>query len=165
MSSYRLILCHYMLFSIFFLMIRRPPRSTRTDTLFPYTTLFRSEVGLQGVDQLVGALVEHPPQACDLRLAPRRWTGATGVEGGPQLLHHLGSVELGGGRGGGVGRHASSLAAHPPPGNVRPKCAVRAGCREYPAPPPARALRPDAPTRRRAAGARRSRSRRAIVWT
>src|SRR3546814_12185060 len=28
--------------SIFFLMIRRPPRSTRTDTLFPYTTLFRS---------------------------------------------------------------------------------------------------------------------------
>src|SRR3546814_13949265 len=26
-----------------FLMIRRPPRSTRTDTLFPYTTLFRSE--------------------------------------------------------------------------------------------------------------------------
>src|SRR3546814_14158918 len=30
---------------IFFcLMIRRPPRSTRTDTLFPYTTLFRSKV-------------------------------------------------------------------------------------------------------------------------
>src|SRR3546814_3172822 len=34
----------------FFLMIRRPPRSTRTDTLFPYTTLFRScELDL-GVD-------------------------------------------------------------------------------------------------------------------
>src|SRR3546814_11760744 len=30
------------LFVFFFLMIRRPPRSTRTDTLFPYTTLFRS---------------------------------------------------------------------------------------------------------------------------
>src|SRR3546814_13090151 len=28
--------------TVFFLMIRRPPRSTRTDTLFPYTTLFRS---------------------------------------------------------------------------------------------------------------------------
>src|SRR3546814_12382037 len=28
---------------LFFLMIRRPPRSTRTDTLFPYTTLFRSQ--------------------------------------------------------------------------------------------------------------------------
>src|SRR3546814_16816630 len=31
-----------MLYCFFFLMIRRPPRSTRTDTLFPYTTLFRS---------------------------------------------------------------------------------------------------------------------------
>src|SRR3546814_12599481 len=30
---------------MFFLMIRRPPRSTRTDTLFPYTTLFRSYEG------------------------------------------------------------------------------------------------------------------------
>src|SRR3546814_5563260 len=29
-------------FCVFFLMIRLPPRSTRTDTLFPYTTLFRS---------------------------------------------------------------------------------------------------------------------------
>src|SRR3546814_15990850 len=31
------------LFLFFFFMIRRPPRSTRTDTLFPYTTLFRSQ--------------------------------------------------------------------------------------------------------------------------
>src|SRR3546814_1247700 len=31
-------------------MIRRPPRSTRTDTLFPYTTLFRSRRGDDGVD-------------------------------------------------------------------------------------------------------------------
>src|SRR3546814_10168834 len=31
-----------MIHLFFFLMIRRPPRSTRTDTLFPYTTLFRS---------------------------------------------------------------------------------------------------------------------------
>src|SRR3546814_10497797 len=36
---------------MFLLMIRRPPRSTRTDTLFPYTTLFRS---LQRRAQLVG---------------------------------------------------------------------------------------------------------------
>src|SRR3546814_1060195 len=34
--------CSFVFF--FFLMIRRPPRSTRTDTLFPYTTLFRSPV-------------------------------------------------------------------------------------------------------------------------
>src|SRR3546814_15616269 len=39
-------LCFFMCF--FFLMIRRPPRSTRTDTLFPYTTLFRSDVGGSG---------------------------------------------------------------------------------------------------------------------
>src|SRR3546814_21015987 len=36
-----LMLCSFV-FVFFFLMIRRPPRSTRTDTLFPYTTLFRS---------------------------------------------------------------------------------------------------------------------------
>src|SRR3546814_5131542 len=34
-------------------MIRRPPRSTRTDTLFPYTTLFRSDVGAFRDDQHV----------------------------------------------------------------------------------------------------------------
>src|SRR3546814_3690272 len=34
--------CLSHLFVYFFLMIRRPPRSTRTDTLFPYTTLFRT---------------------------------------------------------------------------------------------------------------------------
>src|SRR3546814_5460225 len=32
-------------------MIRRPPRSTRTDTLFPYTTLFRSQAGRKLVDE------------------------------------------------------------------------------------------------------------------
>src|SRR3546814_10468513 len=42
-------------------MIRRPPRSTRTDTLFPYTTLFRSDEGhatvlLQRRQRLGGAL-------------------------------------------------------------------------------------------------------------
>src|SRR3546814_2039767 len=36
---------------VFFLMIRRPPRSTRTDTLFPYTTLFRS------LDRALGELL------------------------------------------------------------------------------------------------------------
>src|SRR3546814_17160157 len=36
-------MCYSLSISVFFfLMIRRPPRSTRTDTLFPYTTLFRS---------------------------------------------------------------------------------------------------------------------------
>src|SRR3546814_18858423 len=39
---YGVCVCVVLLFLFFFLMIRRPPRSTRTDTLFPYTTLFRS---------------------------------------------------------------------------------------------------------------------------
>src|SRR3546814_2278384 len=39
----------------FFLMIRRPPRSTLTDTLFPYTTLFRSHT------QYPGTARGHPP--------------------------------------------------------------------------------------------------------
>src|SRR3546814_12176822 len=62
----------------FFLMVRLPPRSTRTDTLFPYTTLFRSglmailagsliawgghlfgfELGGIGPDKVVGALAD-----------------------------------------------------------------------------------------------------------
>src|SRR3546814_14532140 len=33
---------YFFMVFFFFLRIRRPPRSTRTDTLFPYTTLFRS---------------------------------------------------------------------------------------------------------------------------
>src|SRR3546814_1822767 len=55
-------------------MIRRPPRSTRTDTLFPYTTLFRSAVlegdlgfdvgrggaGIERVDQRQVALGDEP---------------------------------------------------------------------------------------------------------
>src|SRR3546814_4615691 len=41
-------------------MIRRPPRSTRTDTLFPYTTLFRSLVLLQGLVQLAKHQVLQP---------------------------------------------------------------------------------------------------------
>src|SRR3546814_4893480 len=35
---------HTCVMTVFFLMLRRPPRSTRTDTLFPYTPLFRSHL-------------------------------------------------------------------------------------------------------------------------
>src|SRR3546814_12693623 len=41
----------------FFLMIRRPPRSTRTDTLFPYTTLFRSSLTMEMCDVPASAAV------------------------------------------------------------------------------------------------------------
>src|SRR3546814_19996241 len=43
-------------------MIRRPPRSTRTDTLFPYTTLFRSCPG-QGTGTLQVWRAAHPADA------------------------------------------------------------------------------------------------------
>src|SRR3546814_13901150 len=55
----------------FFLMIRRPPRSTRTDTLFPYTTLFRSQyvVAAVAAGQRVGVddIVAQPQRVRDHR--------------------------------------------------------------------------------------------------
>src|SRR3546814_20279991 len=44
-----------------FLMIRRPPRSTRTDTLFPYTTLFRSIYA--GCPHFRKCFIEHSARA------------------------------------------------------------------------------------------------------
>src|SRR3546814_13516089 len=50
----------------FFLMIRRPPRSTRTDTLFPYTTLCRSHGGCGLLVEVTGRLVaQHAGRAVD----------------------------------------------------------------------------------------------------
>src|SRR3546814_15728328 len=51
----------------FFLMRRRPPRSTRTDTLFPYTTLFRSAQTpghRTSFHALSGPVVGRPEAAC-----------------------------------------------------------------------------------------------------
>src|SRR3546814_20785400 len=48
-------------------MIRRPPRSTRTDTLFPYTTLFRSLESLAGVIEAAPMPMWH--RNPDLRLS------------------------------------------------------------------------------------------------
>src|SRR3546814_13695027 len=45
-----------MLVMFFVLMIRRQPRATRTDTLFPYTTLFRSDEYLIGFGPVEGAV-------------------------------------------------------------------------------------------------------------
>src|SRR3546814_2308819 len=53
----------------FFLMIRRPPRSTRTDTLFPYTTLFRSVATAKGHD--LGEDQDDVGQSDDVAAPPR----------------------------------------------------------------------------------------------
>src|SRR3546814_9831587 len=56
----------YVVMWLFFLMIQRPPRSTRTDTLFPYTSLFRSP---RAVPQ---APVQAPGRAAPNRRSRRR---------------------------------------------------------------------------------------------
>src|SRR3546814_12196653 len=82
----------------FFLMMRRPPRSTRTDTLFPYTTLFRSivmykqarphqkrrkrsgaEVREEGLVAARGLLLDRGPAAVTLANVDRKSTRLTPV--------------------------------------------------------------------------------------
>src|SRR3546814_15291018 len=60
-------------------MIRRPPRSTRTDTLFPYTTLFRS---YQGIDM---ARFTPPHYSEPIIRAAQDWTGQCLVGDGSML--------------------------------------------------------------------------------
>src|SRR3546814_17688555 len=64
---------------VFFVMIRRPPRSTRTDTLFPYTTLCRSKAALEL--HVTPAAVSHQIKALEevlgimlFKRSPRRIT-------------------------------------------------------------------------------------------
>src|SRR3546814_6478938 len=61
-------------------MIRRPPRLTRTDTLFPYTTLFRSpSIGKSATPTMTGCLLMLVLPPC-CRAGPRH--SASGVGGG-----------------------------------------------------------------------------------
>src|SRR3546814_11090942 len=60
-------------------MIRRPPRSTRTDTLFPYTTLFRSdgdgELGVLGADRAVDVADHGTASGAAVTEVPRERVG------------------------------------------------------------------------------------------
>src|SRR3546814_4292164 len=84
-------------------MIRRPPRSTRTDTLFPYTTLFRSGPRLRGATALVAGVLAlaafalpagwSPPRPAPETLAAERlvWqpldaTAIAGLVAGGQVV-------------------------------------------------------------------------------
>src|SRR3546814_11792636 len=60
---------------VFLLMIRRPPRSTRTDTLFPYTTLFRSHPRLVGGDFPGPRHPDHRPRHQPVRRRAARCAG------------------------------------------------------------------------------------------
>src|SRR3546814_14590436 len=87
-------------FFFFFLMIRRPPRSTRTDTLFPYTTLFRSQHAagdkIAVAARIFGKRIDDQVRAMLQRLLPerpqkgvvdddRRPACGVGVEGVPRF--------------------------------------------------------------------------------
>src|SRR3546814_17583644 len=64
-------------------MIRRPPRSTRTDTLFPYTTLFRSPGGNEILVRVAGVGMCHTDLV--VRHIPAEWAPL------PAVLGHEGS--------------------------------------------------------------------------
>src|SRR3546814_1953654 len=67
-------------------MIRRPPRSTRTDTLFPYTTLFRSDLAAEQHRQAgLEALLLQPLAVAPGDLADRRSDDAGRLENGGRL--------------------------------------------------------------------------------
>src|SRR3546814_4376487 len=98
--------CYYF---VFFLMIRRPPRSTRTDTLLPYTTLFRSigqqlrivagdeiaqRTGIQrmAVRQAFGG-IGQPEQRAEARQARRRQPGGMLQVGGMRSEEHTSELQ------------------------------------------------------------------------
>src|SRR3546814_17943461 len=90
-------------------MIRRPPRSTRTDTLFPYTTLFRS-VGGGAVDEIdvrtVVAVLPH--LAADA--VGKEFRVHMRADGAADLVGiGLGRIpEVGAGRGAAIGAHQAT---------------------------------------------------------
>src|SRR3546814_12171793 len=70
---------------VFFLMIRRPPRSTRTDTLFPYTTLFRSGAGYAANPPHKESTSVHTASGASVSVgAPVSGSDGGGLTGGQQ---------------------------------------------------------------------------------
>src|SRR3546814_5504429 len=97
-------------------MIRRPPRSTRTDTLFPYTTLFRSAAG--GAGELVAQLLRARSAGAEVGDGGER-LGASdrcfGGECGHAWRFLVGGLE-GSGSGVSRGRSSGSSALRRSPG-------------------------------------------------
>src|SRR3546814_18840623 len=74
-------------------MIRRPPRSTRTDTLFPYTTLFRSECPIDGMysfDSPALSCRTGSPRFVSLHRARRHHASSADLpDGNPYYFHNF----------------------------------------------------------------------------
>src|SRR3546814_2772999 len=76
-------------------MIRRPPRSTRTDTLFPYTTLFRSPLVAKGYwrDAERTALRFRPAPAASRYGGTAVWSGDNAVRDADGLITFAGRAD------------------------------------------------------------------------
>src|SRR3546814_17397632 len=107
-SFLRAIFCAFLLVHalsslfFFFLMIRRPPSSTRTDTLFPYTTLFRSDRGNRDLGR-AGVVLGGPLR----RSRPRGGHPA-------RRVHHVPPLGAGWPQRGAHGRRAACGGRHGP---------------------------------------------------
>src|SRR3546814_16285238 len=72
-----------------FLMLRRPPRSTRTDTRFPDTALFRSSIR-GSVVRFLGIPYAAPPKRFELPQRPISWDGVRDMDDpGPAAPHRI----------------------------------------------------------------------------
>src|SRR3546814_19969252 len=74
---------------VFFLMIRRPPRSTRTDTLCPYTTLFRSLASASALDGGRTSIEYRVTGMVPERLTPQRAQALERLQGRQGLVREL----------------------------------------------------------------------------
>src|SRR3546814_5634894 len=79
--------------TLLFLMIRRPPRSTRTDTLFPYTTLFRSPLRRRRCPGAGRAGAEDDLGSTDPDRSPALPSVAAGYRAGPAGEFRLGGTD------------------------------------------------------------------------
>src|SRR3546814_16663984 len=99
-------------------MLRRPPRSTRTDTLFPYTTLFRSgELDRRGVDRNAVAI------ELVMEVRAGRKAGRADIADNFPLLHTVATV------GGdpahmGIARHQAALMLRSDERRVGKECVI-----------------------------------------
>src|SRR3546814_7678048 len=123
------------MYCFFFLMIRRPPISTRTDTLFPYTTLFRSH----------GRIRVAAPRAGDRSLPaggagdrPRRRAAGGGGNARRRLRLHREALRHRAPR-----ERRRPRAGEAPPGAGGAQAAPGAGDRQRPRSPPGRPLAGD----------------------
>src|SRR3546814_10620245 len=96
-------------------MIRRPPRSTRTDTLFPYTTLFRSAAFAPGIDRPVRQRLHAAAEGAGRE---RLRAGVAVAAAGPADLRERDGVAVGVGQVGRRGHGQYAVAAGEPAATV-----------------------------------------------